>query len=84
MKACFPRFYTYTSLSFQDPKPLPYLQHDDKYNYDINLEVKLKGNLAFSIPPDTVPTETGKIKMAMEESWGVNNLGKVTEFCPTS
>jgi len=26
----------------QDVKPLPYLQHDDKYNYDINLEVAIK------------------------------------------
>lgn len=28
----------------QDPKPLPYLQHDDNYNFDINLEVKLKAD----------------------------------------
>ena len=27
----------------QDPEPLPYLKHEDKYNYDINLEVLLKG-----------------------------------------
>lgn len=25
----------------QDPKPFPYLQHDDPYNFDINLEVEL-------------------------------------------
>ncbi|KAK2164141.1 hypothetical protein LSH36_68g07005 [Paralvinella palmiformis] len=28
----------------QDPKPLPYLQHNDDYNFDINLEVKLKAH----------------------------------------
>lgn len=26
----------------QDPKPFPYLQHTDPYNYDIHLEVLLK------------------------------------------
>jgi len=26
----------------QDPKPLPYLRHDDPFNFDIDLEVKLK------------------------------------------
>ncbi|XP_053386838.1 fumarylacetoacetase-like [Mercenaria mercenaria] len=26
----------------QDPKPLPYLTHEDNYNFDINLEVSLK------------------------------------------
>ncbi|XP_068208829.1 fumarylacetoacetase [Palaemon carinicauda] len=26
----------------QDPKPFPYLQHTDKYTYDINLEVGIK------------------------------------------
>lgn len=26
----------------QDPKPFPYLQHSDKYTYDINLEVGIK------------------------------------------
>jgi len=25
----------------QDPEPLPYLKHEDNYNFDINLEVKL-------------------------------------------
>ncbi|XP_071943242.1 fumarylacetoacetase-like [Antedon mediterranea] len=28
----------------QDPKPLPYLYHEDDYNFDINLSVKLKGD----------------------------------------
>jgi len=27
----------------QDPKPLPYLQHSDAFNFDINLQVQLKG-----------------------------------------
>lgn len=27
----------------QDPAPLPYLQHNDNYNFDINLEVSIKG-----------------------------------------
>lgn len=27
----------------QDPSPFPYLQHSDNYNFDINLEVSLKG-----------------------------------------
>ncbi|XP_072020166.1 fumarylacetoacetase-like [Amphiura filiformis] len=27
----------------QDPKPLAYLQHDDQYNFDINLSVGIKG-----------------------------------------
>jgi len=26
----------------QDPKPLPYLTHEDNYNFDINLEVAIK------------------------------------------
>lgn len=26
----------------QDPKPLPYLVHDKKFNFDINLEVDIK------------------------------------------
>lgn len=26
----------------QEPTPLPYLQHDMKFNFDINLEVDLK------------------------------------------
>lgn len=29
----------------QDPKPFPYLQHEDKYNFDINLIVDLKREL---------------------------------------
>ncbi|ELU14609.1 hypothetical protein CAPTEDRAFT_180564 [Capitella teleta] len=33
----------FTTANFnQDPKPLPYLQHADNYNFDINLEVSLK------------------------------------------
>lgn len=28
----------------QEPKPLPYLQHDIKFNFDINLEVDLKAH----------------------------------------
>ena len=27
----------------QDPKPLPYLSHEDPYNFDIHLEVAIKG-----------------------------------------
>lgn len=27
----------------QNPQPLPYLQHSDKYNFDIKLQVALKG-----------------------------------------
>jgi len=30
-------------VSIQDPTPLPYLQHSDAFNFDINLEVQLKG-----------------------------------------
>lgn len=26
----------------QDPKPFPYLQHSDKFNFDISLQVDLK------------------------------------------
>jgi fumarylacetoacetase len=26
----------------QDPAPMPYLQHDDNYNYDIKLEVAIR------------------------------------------
>lgn len=26
----------------QDPTPFPYLKHDDKYNFDIKLEVGIK------------------------------------------
>ena len=32
-------FHTYT----QDPKPFPYLCHDDPYSFDIHLEVGIKG-----------------------------------------
>ncbi|XP_078329776.1 fumarylacetoacetase-like [Crassostrea virginica] len=28
----------------QDPKPLPYLSHEDPYNFDIHLEVAIKGD----------------------------------------
>lgn len=28
----------------QDPKPLPYLQHEDPYSFDIHLEVAIKGS----------------------------------------
>ncbi|KAB7496487.1 Fumarylacetoacetase [Armadillidium nasatum] len=28
----------------QDPQPFPYLQHDDKYSFDINLQVAIKPN----------------------------------------
>jgi len=28
----------------QDPCPLPYLQHNDAFNFDIKLDVKLKGS----------------------------------------
>lgn len=30
-------------LSLQDPEPLPYLQHQDPYTFNINLFVSLKG-----------------------------------------
>lgn len=33
----------------QDPKPLSYLIHNDKYNFDINLEVAIKGFLFLNI-----------------------------------
>jgi fumarylacetoacetase len=26
----------------QDPEPLPYLKHEDNYNFDIKLEVDIK------------------------------------------
>lgn len=26
----------------QDPQPFPYLRHEDKYNYDIKLEVSIR------------------------------------------
>lgn len=29
----------------QDPEPFEYLRHDDKFNFDIKLEVDLKGKL---------------------------------------
>lgn len=29
----------------QDPKPLPYLVHEDPYNFDIHLEVAIKGEV---------------------------------------
>lgn len=31
----------------QDPKPFPYLQHDESCNFDIKLEVDLKRELTF-------------------------------------
>lgn len=33
----------YVPLPSQDPKPLPYLCHDQPYTFDINLSVALKG-----------------------------------------
>lgn len=33
----------------QDPKPFPYLQHDESCNFDIKLEVDLKCELIFLI-----------------------------------
>jgi fumarylacetoacetase len=36
----------------QDPEPLPYLKHEDKYNFDINLEVAIRGEN--SSAPSTV------------------------------
>lgn len=32
----------------QDPKPLPYLRHDQPYTFDINLSVTLKGTVTGS------------------------------------
>lgn len=32
----------------QDPKPLPYLQHEDKYSFDINLSVAIQRKCLFS------------------------------------
>ncbi|XP_026287584.1 fumarylacetoacetase [Frankliniella occidentalis] len=37
----------------QDPKPFPYLQHDDKYNFDINLIVDIK-------PENGLPTTVSR------------------------
>ena len=36
----------------QDPEPLPYLRHGDKFTFDINLEVAIKPDGA--IKPSTV------------------------------
>ncbi|XP_055354097.1 fumarylacetoacetase-like [Paramacrobiotus metropolitanus] len=33
-----------TDNTRQNPQPLPYLQHSDRYNFDIKLEVALKGD----------------------------------------
>uniref|UniRef100_A0AAY4EBQ8 Fumarylacetoacetase n=1 Tax=Denticeps clupeoides TaxID=299321 RepID=A0AAY4EBQ8_9TELE len=33
----------------QDPKPLPYLSHDDPYTFNINLFVSVKGILVFEV-----------------------------------
>lgn len=35
-------------LPLQDPKPLPYLRHDQPYMFDINLSVSLKGTVTAS------------------------------------
>lgn len=37
----------------QEPKPLPYLQHDMNFNFDINLEVDLKRKSWWHILPIT-------------------------------
>lgn len=34
-----------SALLSQDPKPLPYLRHDQPYMFDINLSVALKGTV---------------------------------------
>ena len=36
------------ALPSQDPKPLPYLRHDQPYTFDINLSVTLKGTVVGS------------------------------------
>lgn len=33
------------ALPLQDPRPLPYLRHDQPYTFDINLSVALKGTV---------------------------------------
>lgn len=33
----------------QDPKPFPYLQHDESCNYNIKLQVDIKGELTITI-----------------------------------
>jgi fumarylacetoacetase len=35
----------------QDPKPFPYLQHEDNFNFDINLIVDIKRELLDGFPP---------------------------------
>uniref|UniRef100_A0AAY4EBP9 Fumarylacetoacetase n=1 Tax=Denticeps clupeoides TaxID=299321 RepID=A0AAY4EBP9_9TELE len=34
----------HSAFAFQDPKPLPYLSHDDPYTFNINLFVSVKGD----------------------------------------
>lgn len=33
----------------QDPTPFPYLNHDDKYNFDIKLEVGIKSKCHYEL-----------------------------------
>lgn len=38
----------------QDPTPFPYLKHDDKYNFDIKLEVGIKSKLQHCLSVEMV------------------------------
>lgn len=61
----------------QDPKPLPYLAHEDNYNFDINLEVALKckyleknsGNRV-TPPPELLDTLLMKTRRPACQCWG--------------
>ena len=51
----FPKTKTFERISYnkQDPTPFPYLQHEDKYNFDINLVVSIQPEGAKEASPVT-------------------------------
>ncbi|XP_033115548.1 fumarylacetoacetase-like [Anneissia japonica] len=53
----------------QDPKPLPYLFHEDDYNFDINLSVTLKGDGANKVVSNSNAKEQTSLGCMLELSW---------------
>uniref|UniRef100_A0A8C7X296 Fumarylacetoacetase n=1 Tax=Oryzias sinensis TaxID=183150 RepID=A0A8C7X296_9TELE len=43
LRPCWSNFFSLMFLLLQDPEPLPYLQHQDPYTFNIQLSVALKG-----------------------------------------
>lgn len=55
------------ALFSQDPRPLPYLRHDQPYTFDINLSVALKGT---AVGPEGVPSATAPRARELQQGEG--------------